>query len=98
LISRPSIDVFFKSLAQHPSIRGCGVLLTGMGRDGAAGLLALRKAGFHTIAQDEASCVVYGMPKAAAELGAAAAVLPLADIGDAIVEHIARLHPVVPVS
>jgi two-component system response regulator WspF len=98
LISRPSIDVFFKSLAQHPSIRGCGVLLTGMGRDGAAGLLALRKAGFHTIAQDEASCVVYGMPKAAAELGAAAAVLPLADIGDAIVERIARLHPVVPVS
>jgi two-component system response regulator WspF len=98
LISRPSIDVLFKSLAQHPSIRGCGVLLTGMGRDGAAGLLALRKSGFHTIAQDQASCVVYGMPKAAAELGAAAAVLPLADIGDAIVEHIARLHQAEPVS
>jgi len=98
LISRPSIDVFFKSLAQHPSIRGCGVLLTGMGRDGAAGLLALHKAGFHTIAQDEASCVVYGMPKAAAELGAADSVLPLADIGDAIVDHIARLCRAVAVS
>jgi len=77
LISRPSIDVFFRSLAQHPILKGCGVLLTGMGRDGAAGLLAMRLAGFHTVTQDEATCVVYGMPKAAAELGAAEVVLPL---------------------
>lgn len=91
LISRPSIDVFFNSLAQHPVIRGCGVLLTGMGRDGAAGLLALRQAGFYTIAQDQASCVVYGMPKAAAELNAAEAVLPLEHIAERIVQQISRL-------
>jgi two-component system response regulator WspF len=92
LISRPSIDVFFNSLAQHPLLRGCGVLLTGMGRDGAAGLLALRQAGFYTIAQDQASCVVYGMPKAAAELDAAEAVLPLKDIAERIVQQITRLQ------
>jgi two-component system response regulator WspF len=77
LICRPSIDVFFKSLARYPVLKGCGVLLTGMGRDGAAGLLALRQAGFRTVAQDEATSVVYGMPKAAAELNAAEVVLPL---------------------
>jgi two-component system response regulator WspF len=87
LISRPSIDVLFKSLAQYPGLQGCGVLLTGMGRDGAAGLLALREAGFYTIAQDQASCVVYGMPKAAAELGAAAAVLPLEEIAGRILDQ-----------
>ncbi|MDM8523451.1 chemotaxis response regulator protein-glutamate methylesterase [Desulfococcaceae bacterium HSG8] len=86
---RPSVDVFFKSVAMHwPStcfIRGCiAVLLTGMGRDGAKGLEALRKAGWHTIAQDESSSVVYGMPKAAKELGAATEVLPLGNIGPTI--------------
>lgn len=91
LISRPSIDVFFKSLAQHPRLRGCGVLLTGMGRDGAEGLLAMRQAGYSTMAQEEASCVVYGMPKAAAELGAAAAVLRLEAIADRIIAEIRRL-------
>ena len=91
LVSRPSIDVLFKSLAKHPTLTGCGALLTGMGNDGAAGLLALRKAGFHTIAQDEASSVVYGMPKAAAKLGAAISILPLDDIGEEIVSHVTRL-------
>jgi chemotaxis response regulator CheB len=57
------------------------VLLTGMGSDGAAGLLALRQAGWTTIAQDQASCVVYGMPRAAAEAGAASEVVPLDEIG-----------------
>ena len=76
----PSIDVFFASMARNWKQRGAGVLLTGMGRDGAAGLLALRRAGFVTIAQDKASSAVYGMPKAAAELGAAADILPLSDI------------------
>ncbi len=90
LACRPSVDVFFQSVARHPEIRGCGVLLTGMGRDGAAGLLALRKAGFHTIAQDEASSVVFGMPKAAAELDGASDVLPLAAIAGRLVER-ARL-------
>ena len=92
LTIRPAIDIFFKSLARHPAIRGCGVLLTGMGRDGAEGLLAMREAGFHTIAQDEATSVVYGMPKAAFQLGAAQEVLPLDDIAGRIVERIKRLQ------
>ncbi|MFB2880557.1 chemotaxis response regulator protein-glutamate methylesterase [Floridanema aerugineum] len=72
---RPSVDVFFKSLAQHWTRKGIGILLTGMGRDGAEGLSALRLQGWHTIAQDKESCVVYGMPKAAVELNAAVEVL-----------------------
>ncbi|MCA9569460.1 MAG: hypothetical protein KC656_16545 [Myxococcales bacterium] len=66
--------------ARVSGARTIGVLLTGMGRDGAEGLLKIRRAGGHTFAQDEASCVVYGMPKAAAELGAAVEVLPIPDI------------------
>lgn len=73
---RPSVDVFFQSLVSNWRPPGQAVLLTGMGRDGAEGLLALRQAGWHTIAQDEASSVVYGMPRAAAELGAAMEILP----------------------
>ena len=74
---RPSVDVFFRCVARHWSGAATGVLLTGMGRDGAAGLLAMRQAGKATIAQDEASSAVYGMPRAAAELGAAQHILPL---------------------
>lgn len=77
----PSVDVFFNSLRNIQAI-GSGVrpadvavLLSGMGRDGASGLLTLRRAGWHTIAQDEASSAVYGMPKAAVELGAAVEIL-----------------------
>jgi two-component system, chemotaxis family, response regulator WspF len=77
---RPSVDVFFKSLAQNWKRKGIGILLTGMGRDGAEGLNALRLQGWHTIAQDKASCVVYGMPKAAVELNAAVEVLSPDDI------------------
>ena len=73
---RPSVDVFFASVAVHWPDPGVAALLTGMGRDGAAGLLTLRQAGWHTIAQDEATSVVWGMPRAAAEIGAAAQVLP----------------------
>jgi len=72
---RPSIDVFFNSVAQSWTIRGTAILLTGMGRDGAIGLSALRQRGWHTIAQNKESCVVYGMPKAAIELNAAVEVL-----------------------
>ncbi len=78
---RPSVDVFFNSLASHWPRPSVAVLLTGMGSDGAAGLLALRQGGWTTIAQDRASCVVYGMPRAAAEAGAASEVLPLDEIG-----------------
>jgi two-component system response regulator WspF len=74
---RPSIDVFFESVATHWKGETVGVLLTGMGRDGAKGLKTLRDTGALTIAQDSASCVVYGMPKAAVELGAAAEILPV---------------------
>jgi two-component system chemotaxis response regulator CheB len=82
---RPSVDVLFESLAREYGAGTLAALLTGMGRDGAAGLLAIRAAGGLTIAQDEASCVVYGMPREAVELGAAMQVLPLADIAPALV-------------
>ncbi|TFW35001.1 chemotaxis-specific protein-glutamate methyltransferase CheB [Massilia horti] len=80
LVYRPSIDIFFQSVAAHWPGAATGVLLTGMGRDGAAGLLALRRAGKATIAQNEASSTVYGMPRAAAELGAAERILSLGNI------------------
>lgn len=78
---RPSVDVLFESVAREYGRSATAVLLTGMGRDGAAGLLAIRRAGGFTIAQDEASSVVYGMPREAVLLGAAERVLPLHDIG-----------------
>lgn len=78
---RPSVDVFFHCVAQHWRGDAVGVLLTGMGRDGAEGLLALRRAGKITVAQDQASCAVYGMPRAAIELDAAQSILPLDKIG-----------------
>ena len=82
---RPSVDVFFESVTNHWRGNITAVLLTGMGRDGAKGLKALRDAGALTIAQDAHSCVVYGMPKAAAELGAAAEILPLDKIADKLI-------------
>jgi two-component system chemotaxis response regulator CheB len=74
---KPSVDVLFKSVAQHAGRNALGVLLTGMGDDGARGLLEMRQAGAATAAQDEASCVVFGMPREAIRLGAAAQVLAL---------------------
>ena len=74
---KPSIDVLFESLAAQPSCRSLLCLLTGMGKDGAAGLLAARRAGLRTVAQDEASSVIFGMPGEAVRLGAAGQVLPL---------------------
>jgi two-component system, chemotaxis family, response regulator WspF len=81
---RPSVDVFFDSVTRYRSKGIVAALLTGIGRDGAAGLLALRSAGALTIAQDEQSSTVYGMPKAARQLDAAAKILPLDQIGAAI--------------
>lgn len=86
---RPSVDVLFESLAAWWSGPGVAVLLTGMGSDGARGLLELRKRGWHTIAQDEATSVVYGMPRAAVECHAAVQILPLPHIGPIVR---ARLH------
>ena len=90
---RPSVDVLFSSLAADRMHGGTAVLLTGMGRDGAAGLLELRKAGWRTIAQDEASSAVWGMPGAAVSLGAAERVLPIDRIGHAIASPGASTHP-----
>jgi len=80
-VYRPSVDVFFESVVKHWRGETVGVLLTGMGRDGARGLKMLQNAGCHTIAQDSASCMVYGMPKAAVALGAVDEILPLNQIG-----------------
>ncbi len=74
---KPSVDVLFESAARWAGANAVGVILTGMGRDGARGMLAMRQAGAATLAQDEASCVVYGMPRAAVEAGAAAEEVPL---------------------
>lgn len=85
---RPSIDTFFLSLENNWPRKDVAVLLTGIGKDGARGLFSLRNAGWHTIAQDEKTSVIYGMPKAAAELGAAREILSLEDIEASIVYHI----------
>jgi two-component system chemotaxis response regulator CheB len=85
---RPSANFLFRSVAQSGGASTLGVLLTGMGRDGAAGLLAMRRAGATTIAQDEASCVVFGMPREAIALGAAEYVMPPSDIGRALASTI----------
>lgn len=81
---RPSADVLLNSVSKIAGANAIGVILTGMGGDGARGLLAMRNAGAHTIGQDEASCVVYGMPKVAFELGAVEKQLPLSKIAQGI--------------
>ncbi|MFI4914731.1 MAG: chemotaxis response regulator protein-glutamate methylesterase [Steroidobacterales bacterium] len=85
---RPSVDVFFQSVCRFWPFEAVGVQLTGMGRDGALGLRALRNKGYHTIAQDQASSAVYGMPKAAAALDAAVDILPLERIASRLVDVI----------
>ena len=85
LVYRPSVDVFFDSLAEYHQNQTVGVLLTGMGRDGASGLKALRERGWLTIAQDQHTSAVYGMPKAAKEIDAAEKILPLGEIGPELV-------------
>jgi two-component system chemotaxis response regulator CheB len=86
---RPSVDVLFESVAADRGASTLACLLTGMGRDGAAGLLAIRRAGGFTIAQDESTSIVYGMPREAVILGAAQKVLPLDQIGPEIVQCLA---------
>ncbi|WP_110641643.1 chemotaxis response regulator protein-glutamate methylesterase [Salinicola sp. CPA57] len=84
---RPSVDVLFDSAASCAGRNALGVILTGMGRDGATGLLKMRQAGAHTVAQDEASCVVFGMPKEAIALGGATDVIALNDIAGHLVQQ-----------
>lgn len=81
---RPSVDVLFESAARHVGKDAIGIMLTGMGKDGAAGMLKMREAGAYNFAQDEASCVVFGMPRAAIELKATHEVLPLSKMAAAV--------------
>ena len=87
---RPSVDEFFLSLGRHWPHPGVACLLTGMGRDGAQGLLALRRAGWRTMAQNEKTCIVYGMPRAAVEIGAVAELLPVESISAAILNEVRK--------
>jgi chemotaxis response regulator CheB len=89
-VYRPSVDVFFESVTRQWRGTAIGVLLTGMGRDGALGLKALRDRGHHTIAQDRASSAVYGMPKAAATLNAAVDILPMARIAARLMDLVRK--------
>ena len=87
---RPAVDILFASVARYAGRNAIGAIFTGMGADGAKGLLQMREAGAHTIAQDEASCVVFGMPREAIRLGGAVDVLPLGEISDALQHAVAR--------
>jgi len=84
---RPSVDVLFRSAARYAGKNAVGVIMTGMGDDGAKGLLEMKEAGAFTIAQDEATCVVFGMPKEAIKLGAVDKILPLEDITPAVIRE-----------
>lgn len=88
---RPSVDVLFQSVAKNAGRNAVGVLLTGMGADGAKGLLSMRENGANTIAQDEKSCVVFGMPKEAIKLGAVDEVVPLSDISRSIINFYCQI-------
>lgn len=85
---RPSVDVLFRSAAEHAGKNAVGVILTGMGKDGALGMLAMKQAGAYNFAQDEASCVVFGMPKEAIHAGGTDEVLPLRDIAPAVMRFL----------
>ncbi len=87
---RPSVDVLFRSVSKSAGANALGVIMTGMGDDGAAGLLEMRKCGARTVAQDEESCVVYGMPKEAVKRGAVEKTLPLSAIGREIMLQLSR--------
>lgn len=85
---RPSVNVLFRSVARAAGSNVVGVIMTGMGADGAKGMLEMHQAGAHTIAQDEASCVVFGMPKVAIEMGGVDQIVPLSGIAKAVVDQV----------
>lgn len=85
---RPSVEVLFRSAAQYVGANAVGVMLTGMGKDGANAMLEMKQAGAHNVAQDEASCVVFGMPKEAIAVGGVDQVLPLQAIANSVLTHI----------
>jgi two-component system chemotaxis response regulator CheB len=88
---RPSVEVLFRSVAAHAGPNALGVMLTGMGRDGATAMLEMKQAGAVNLAQDEATCVVFGMPKEAIACGAVDEVLPVQKIGPRLLELLASL-------
>ncbi len=88
---KPSVDVLFNSVAHYAGDNAIGVILTGMGKDGAQGMLAMKEAGAYNIAQNEKTCVVYGMPREAVNCGATHAELPLNDITQAVIDHLNSL-------
>ncbi|MCK8602400.1 protein-glutamate methylesterase/protein-glutamine glutaminase [Desulfoferrobacter suflitae] len=90
---RPSVDVLFQSVAKYAGANAVGVIMTGMGRDGAAGMVQMRAAGARTVAQDEATCVVFGMPKEAIRQGGAEFVAPLQEIPSAILRLVSTADP-----
>lgn len=90
---RPSVDVLFRSAANYAGKNAIGVILTGMGKDGAAGMLEMKKAGAYNIAQDEATCVVFGMPKEAIATGAVDETAPLGEMAKRILSRIAAMGP-----
>jgi two-component system chemotaxis response regulator CheB len=92
-LHRPSADELFRSVAEHAGAAGVGVVLTGMGDDGARGLLALRQRGGRTLAQDEATCAVFGMPQASQRLGSVKELLPLGDIAAAVLRAVRGQRP-----
>jgi two-component system chemotaxis response regulator CheB len=83
---KPSVEVLFDSVAKYAGSNAIGAILTGMGDDGAKGLLNMRQAGAHTIAQDEASSVVFGMPKEAIECGAAEKIVSMSDVASTMID------------
>lgn len=85
---RPSVDVLFQSIAQHAGVNAIGVILTGMGKDGAAGMLEMKQAGAYNYAQDEASCVIFGMPRVAIEMGGVDEVVSLQNMGERVVSRL----------
>jgi len=87
---RPAVDVLFHSVSKYAGGNAIGVILTGMGADGAEGLLKMREAGAFTVAQDENSCVVFGMPREAIKLGAVERVVPLDHIAGTALNALAR--------
>ncbi len=94
---RPSVDVLFFSAAECVGPLGIGVILTGMGKDGAAGLMAMKQAGAHTFAQDADSCVVFGMPKAAIAMGAVDEIVAIEGLGQRLLQHLGgHATPAVP--
>lgn len=86
---RPSVDVLFRSAANFAGKNAVGVILTGMGKDGAAGMFEMKQTGAYNFAQDEASCVVFGMPREAIALGGVDEVVPIADMSGCVMHHLA---------